>query len=99
MSKIGQIDSLELSVIFPLLLRMGTNIFVIAGLSLYVVGTFFWLVLLSRLDLSFLYPFGALQYFLIFLVSYFFLGETIKFARIVGVAIILFGILIISKFG
>lgn len=99
MKDIGRIDGLEISVIIPLIFRMATNIFVILGLSLYVIGTFFWLVLLSRLDLSFLYPFGALQYLLIFIVSYFLLGEQIKLARIIGVVIILFGIFIIGKFG
>lgn len=99
MGRIGSIESLELPVIIPLIWRMGTNIFVLAGLSLYVVGTFFWLVLLSRLQLSFLYPFGALQYFLIFIISYFLLGEQIKMARIIGVTIIMLGIFVIGKWG
>jgi drug/metabolite transporter (DMT)-like permease len=99
MNNIGNISDLSLSALLPLALKMVTNIFVITGLSLYVVGTFFWLVLLSRLDLSFLYPFGALQYFFVFLVSYFLLGETIRPARIIGVAIIMIGIFIIGKWG
>ena len=99
MKGIGRIDGLNLEVIIPLLLKIATNFYIIAGLSLYVVGTFFWLVLLSRLDLSFLYPFGALQYLLIFVISYFLLGEQIKLARIIVVLVILAGIFIISKFG
>lgn len=99
MRQIGEIESLPLSLIPSLAFKMGANTFVIIGLSLYVVGTFFWLVLLSRLDLSFLYPFGALQYLFIFLISYFIFGEDIKLARVVGVAIILIGIYLISKFG
>ena len=99
MKQIGEVARLELSVILPLILQVGTNLFIIGGLSLYVIGTFFWLVLLSRLDLSFLYPFGALQYIFIFIISYFFLGESIKLGRIIGVLVILAGIYIISKFG
>ena len=99
MKNIGIVNSLQLSQIIPLVFRMGSNLFVILGLSLYVVGTFFWLILLSRLDLSFLYPFGALQYLFIFLVSYLFLGEEIKLARIIGVCIIMLGIFVIGKWG
>ncbi|MCL4339415.1 multidrug resistance protein [Patescibacteria group bacterium] len=99
MKEIGTVESLSLEKIIPLAIKMGTNVFVLAGLSLYGIGTFFWLILLSRLDLSFLYPFGTLQYFFIFIVSYLVFGEDIKLARIVGVSIILVGIFIISKFG
>lgn len=99
MNGLGKIESLHLAEIVPLVWKMGTNIFVIVGLSLYVIGTFFWLILLSRLDLSFLYPFGALQYFFVFAISYFILGEDLRLGRIVGVAIILLGIYIVSKFG
>jgi drug/metabolite transporter (DMT)-like permease len=99
MNQIGKLEISELSLVLPMIIRMGTNIFVILGLSLYVAGTFFWLVLLSRLDLSFLYPFGALQYLLIFIVSYFLLGEEIKLARIIGVFVVMLGIFIIGKWG
>lgn len=99
MKQIGRIDNLDIKMIVPVAWSMGTNIFVIGGLSLYVIGTFIWLILLSRLDLSFLYPFGALQYMLIFIVSFLVFGENIKPARIAGALIILVGIYIISKYG
>lgn len=99
MKQIGHIDNLDIKMIVPVAWSMGTNIFVIGGLSLYVIGTFIWLVLLSRLDLSFLYPFGALQYLLIFIVSFLVFGENIKPARIAGALVILVGIYIISKYG
>jgi drug/metabolite transporter (DMT)-like permease len=99
MKNIGRIESIEGSKLLSLIWTMGTNVYVIAGLSLFVIGTFFWLVLLSRLDLSFVYPFGALQYFMIYLISYFLLGETISIGKIIGVAIIMSGILVIGRFG
>lgn len=99
MNGIGKIESLAPSLIIPLGIKMATNPFVFIGLSLYVVGTFFWLVLLSRLDISFLYPFGALQYVFIYLISYFFLGEHITIGRIIGVVFIMIGIFVIGRFG
>jgi drug/metabolite transporter (DMT)-like permease len=99
MKNMGRVDSLAIEKIIPLIVSMGTNVFVIAGLSLFVIGTFFWLIVLSRLDLSFVYPFGALQYIFIYAISYFFLGEHISAGRIAGVSVVLCGILIIGKFG
>lgn len=99
MKNIGKIDNVSLANIAALAWQMGTNVYVFSGLALFVIGTFIWLVLLSRLDLSFVYPFGALQYVFIFLISYFLLGEQIKAGRIVGVGIILVGIYVITRFG
>ncbi len=99
MREIGQIQTIEAKKLFPLLFSIAVNWRIVLGLAMYVVGTFFWLVLLSRLDLSLLYPFGALQYILVFVFSYLILGEHIGWARILGASIILAGIFIISKWG
>jgi hypothetical protein len=42
-----------------LLWRMITNPYVVIGLGIYVCGTVFWLTALSRVDLSYAYPFGC----------------------------------------
>jgi hypothetical protein len=54
--------TLSLGKLGELLWRMGTNPYVIAGLAIYVTGTVFWLVALSRVDLSYAYPFASLSY-------------------------------------
>ena len=99
MKKLGKVGKIELKRIIPLSVMMFTNPFVLVGAGLYGVGSFLWLVLLSRLDLSFLYPFGALEYILIFLASRFVLGEKVKRARVFGVVFILVGIFILAKYG
>ena len=99
MKKVGKVGKKEMKHMVFLAMRMFTNPFVIAGVMLYGVGSFLWLVLLSRVDLSFLYPFGALEYVLIFLVARFILHEKVKRARIWGVVFILIGIYILTKYG
>ena len=42
--------------------RMATNPYVVIGLLIYVGGTVFWLSALSRVDLSYAYPFASLSY-------------------------------------
>ena len=70
---------------------------ILLGLALYGIGAFAWIAVLSRLDLSYAYPFLALNFVLIALVSYFVLGETIPGMRWVGIMIICVGILFVAR--
>lgn len=99
MGEIGVIERLAPEDVIPLILIFASSWQIVLGLFMYILGMFLWLVLLSRLDLSFLYPIGALQYILIFFFSYIFLGENITMGRIIGLAFILLGIFIIQKYG
>ncbi len=74
-----------------------TNPWVIAGLALYVGGTLFWLIALSRADLSFVYPFATLTMALIILGSRFIFGEALSGLRLVGIAAIVIGVLIVAR--
>jgi drug/metabolite transporter (DMT)-like permease len=72
---------------------------VLAGLFLYAVGAIAWIAVLRRMDLSYAYPFLALNFVLIALVSQFFLGETVPWIRWVGIGAIVVGILLIANSG
>jgi drug/metabolite transporter (DMT)-like permease len=71
--------------------------FTILGLSLYFLGVFFWLYALSKVDLSYAYPFVSLSYALAVLFSWLILGENISYLRWAGVFVISFGVLLISR--
>jgi drug/metabolite transporter (DMT)-like permease len=70
---------------------------VLLGLGLYGIGALAWIVVLSRLDLSLAYPFLALNFVLIPLVSQFVFAETIPVARWMGIAVICVGILLVAR--
>ena len=74
-----------------------TNPWVIAGLALYVSGTLFWLIALSRAELSFVYPFATLSMALIIVSSHFIFGETISGLRLLGIVTIVVGVLIVAR--
>ena len=74
-----------------------TNPWVIAGLALYVGGTLFWLIALSRADLSFVYPFATLTMALIILGSRFIFGEAISSLRLIGIVTIAIGVLVVAR--
>jgi small multidrug resistance pump len=77
-------------------LSLFTNIKFIFGFLLYVISFLTWLVLLSRKDLSYIYPIViGLSYFLIMLTAALFLREGFTVGKIIGASFIGIGIIII----
>jgi len=66
------------------------------GLALFGLSAFVWLAVLSRAALSFAYPFAALTYAIIVLYDLS-VGEHISGLRWAGVALIVAGIILVSR--
>jgi multidrug transporter EmrE-like cation transporter len=98
MSSMGPI-TLSLDQIGSILWRMGTNPFVVVGLSIYVGGTVFWLTALSRVDLSFAYPFASLSYVVMLVASWQLFNENITPLRLLGTLVVGLGVFLISRSG
>ena len=96
MSAMGA-QSLNGGNVVDVVLRMVLSPWVILGVAIYVAGTFFWLMVLSRVDLSFAYPMTSLSYLLIVLSSWYFLGESISPLRIAGVLTVIIGVSLIAQ--
>jgi drug/metabolite transporter (DMT)-like permease len=66
-----------------------------------VIGTFLasglWIAALTKIDLSFAYPFSVLSYIGVIAVSHYFLHEQVTPMRLIGVLIICVGIVVITK--
>lgn len=77
--------------------RMGTNLYVVIGLLIYVSGTVFWLSALSRVDLSYAYPFASLSYVIMLAASWLLFHEDITLLRVVGTVVVALGVIIISR--
>ena len=69
------------------------------GLALFVASAAAWLIVLSRASLSFAYPFVSLTYVLILLFDRFIVGESVSPLRWAGVALIMAGIVLVSRTG
>jgi drug/metabolite transporter (DMT)-like permease len=67
-----------------------------AGLTLFGISAVFWLVVLSKVPLSFAYPFVGLSYLVIVLVARLILHEHVPTLRWIGVAIVATGIAIVG---
>jgi len=96
MLRVGRF-SLDISTIIQQYTRILLNPFVIAGIIGFALSMLVWLYVLSRLELSIAYPFVALNYVLILFASHFLLKETITPLKIMGVAVIVIGVYLISR--
>jgi undecaprenyl phosphate-alpha-L-ara4N flippase subunit ArnE len=68
-----------------------------AGLFLFGLSALVWLAVLSRASLSFAYPFAALTYVLIVVFDRFWLDESVPAVRWGGIALIIAGIVLVSR--
>lgn len=70
--------------------------YVFSGLIFYALSTLLWLIALSRCSLNFAYPFTAVTFILVILLSVIVLNEPLPTSRIIGMAVIIGGIFIVS---
>jgi len=69
---------------------------VFAGLMLYGFSVIIWLVMLSKADLSFIYPFISLGFVLTAIFGYVFFKEMFNIQKIVGIGLIVLGAVLVG---
>lgn len=69
---------------------------ILAGLSFYGFSTLLWLYALSRVELSYAFPFLSLSYVAIILGARFGLSETLPRHRLLGSAFIVLGVILVG---
>ena len=73
MSNLHQKLSLSIGAIYGLI----TNVYVVIGGTLYGASFILWLYVLSKVRVSYAYPFISLSYVLVVILGFFLLGERI----------------------
>ena len=73
------------------------NWFVVLGVVLFVASSFFWLLALSKAQLSYAFPILSVGYIFVTFLSWLFLGEAISVLRAVGLGVIVGGVFLLSK--
>ena len=96
MMDVGRISG-DMAMIVSSVTRAFLNPWVMAGVIAYGMSSIFWLVLLSRVDLSYAYPALSLGYVLVTLISAFALGEQVSGMRWAGVLVICVGVALLSR--
>jgi multidrug transporter EmrE-like cation transporter len=97
MDKVGFIGGERLGKPLALFRNIALTPQVVVGLAIFVASAAFWLVVLSRVPLSFAYPFAGLVYVLTTVFSRFILHEHVPAARWIGIALIIIGIVVVGQ--
>ena len=72
---------------------------IIFGLILYVGALILWLFALRKVDVSYAYPFTALGFIFVLILSVVWLNESMNIYRLLGISLIIGGVLVLSLKG
>jgi multidrug transporter EmrE-like cation transporter len=96
MRQIGEFEFV-LANALPVGWQVGTNPFVALGLFCYVVSVGIWILVLSRVEVSLAYPMLSIGYVVNALAAWWLFGENLTPTRIAGIAVICFGVWLLSR--
>ncbi len=71
--------------------------FSIIGIVFYAISALFWMIALTKVELSVAYPMLSIGYLLVFIVSILLFNEPFKLIRMIGVFLIIAGVYFISR--
>lgn len=96
MTTIGKVE-LSLSGLMSSALDVICNWSIVLGILVMVISMASHLVVLSRVDISFAYPFLGLSFVLITIYGHFYLAETVTMWRVIGVLLICSGVAVVAR--
>ena len=82
---------------FALAFSMLLNPYIIISLILTLLAGVTWMIAMTKFEISYAYPYTLLGLVLVTIFSVIFFGESINTYKIIGIAVIILGIVLISK--
>lgn len=82
---------------FAYMFKLLLDPFILLGLISASLASILWLLVLTKFELSYAYPFTGANYVFILIFSYYLFHESISWTNMVGVALIVLGIVISSR--
>lgn len=82
-----------LSKLFPMIFQP----YVFMGIVAFAISSVFWLVVLSRMDLSLVYPLVSIGYIVVAIFGSIYFGESVTLVRWIGIITICVGVFFISR--
>jgi len=71
--------------------------FVISGLASAFIASIFWMMAMTKFELSYAYPFMGLTYAIVFGFAILLFGESYTVNKLVGILLIMAGIYVLSR--
>ena len=91
------LSSLDARSVLGFLGGAATNGYVLLGFVFYLVSAMSWLVILSRVELSFAYPLISIGYIIVVVLSKFIFNEPVTSFRIIGTLLVCTGVFFLLK--
>jgi multidrug transporter EmrE-like cation transporter len=73
------------------------NPWFLGGMTCYALSIGLWLLVLAKAEVSLAYPLLSIGYLITAVVGYFYLGESVGYLRLIGIALICAGIVFVSR--
>jgi multidrug transporter EmrE-like cation transporter len=83
--------------LLPIGWKLGTQPYILAGLSCYVISVVVWIMALSRVQVSIAYPMLSIGYVVNAIAAYFLFGEAVGMQRLLGIGVILIGVVLVAR--
>ena len=96
MRRIGHYEFVWANIV-PIGFMVAGNLFVLAGLACYIVSVGVWLLVLSRVEVSFAYPLLSVGYIVNAVAGYYLFQENLSLTRITGILIICVGVYFVTR--
>ena len=98
MRNIGYFD-FRLENVGRVLLSVAASPYILTGLACYVISVGVWLLVLSRVEVSYAYPLLSIGYIVTAFAGWFFWGEALGVSRWTGIVVICVGVWLITRSG
>lgn len=96
MSQIGHFE-FSMANALPIGVKVIANPPIITGLMMYVLSVGVWLLVLSRVPVSFAYPMLSIGYIVNAIAAYYLFGEPLTSLRMLGIFIIMAGVYLVAR--
>lgn len=96
MRRIGHFDFVWANAV-PIATQVAGNGYVLTGLFLYVVSVGVWLMVLSRVEVTFAYPLLSVGYIVNAAAGYYLFQENLSMTRVSGILVVTAGVYLITR--
>ncbi len=96
MTQVGRVGMEQLMVPMDVIYKVVTTPLIALAVLVYILDFGIWLIVLSRANLSFVYPLLSATYILVPLAAYFLLSESINLQQWAGIFVIAVGVLLVA---
>jgi len=83
--------------IFPIGIKIARNHLIVLGLSSYVISVVVWLLVLSRVDVSYAYPMLSIGYIINAIAAHYLFGEDLSLTNLAGICVIIIGVYLVAR--